>query len=238
MAETPTSDPSTQRFDAREPASERLREVSFPLAVRGYDRAAVDDFVAQVRALVADLEAGQTREGVVQKALDQVGTETASILQRAHETADEIAARSRAQADGRLQRAEREAELIRREAEEYSERVVVDTRLLWDQRQALIEDLRQLADAVLATADDAIERVKMPDPLAADEEPVTAEEEPLSLRRVLSRSGSARLPRSRKTRPPSLRRRSRVTRSSSRRSPAARRTSSSATDRGRRCGDL
>lgn len=179
MAETPTSDSSTQRFERPRTASERLREVSFPLAVRGYDRAAVDDFVGQVRALVADLEAGQTREGVVQKALDQVGTETASILQRAHETADEIAARSRAQADGRLQRAEREAELIRREAEEYSERVVVDTRLLWDQRQALIEDLRQLADTVLATADDAMERVKMPGPLAADEdpEPVTAEEE-------------------------------------------------------------
>jgi hypothetical protein len=29
----------------------------------------------------------------------------------------------------------------------------------------LIEDIRQLADEVLATADDAIERVKMPEPL-------------------------------------------------------------------------
>jgi DivIVA domain-containing protein len=178
MAESPSSDSSTQRFERPRSASERLRDIDFPLAVRGYDRAAVDDFVSQVRSLVAELESNQTREGVVQKALDQVGTETAGILQRAHETADEIAARSRAQADGRLQRAEREAELIRREAEEYSERVVVDTRLLWDQRQGLIEDLRQLADTVLATADDAMERVKIPDPLAAlDPEPTTAENE-------------------------------------------------------------
>jgi hypothetical protein len=159
-------------------ASERLQEVSFPLAVRGYERGAVDDFVDGVRALVAELEATQTREGVVQKAIDDVGVETASILQRAHETADELTSRSRAQADDRLQRAEREADQVRREADEYSEQIVADTRLLWEERQRLIEDIRQLADEVLATADDAIERVKIPEPLAAaelDPEPTTAE---------------------------------------------------------------
>jgi DivIVA domain-containing protein len=178
MANSHTSDPSPQRFRRGTPASERLRDVSFPLAVRGYDRRAVDEFVAEVRGLVADLEAHQTREGVVQKALDQLGEETASILQRAHETADEIAARSRAQADGRLQRAEREAEIVKRDADEYAGQVVDDTRLLWDERQRLIEDIRQLADEVLGTADDAMERLKLPEPLAAAEqegEPTTSE---------------------------------------------------------------
>jgi DivIVA domain-containing protein len=174
MADSEMSDPSGPRSPRLASASERLREVSFPLAVRGYDRTAVDDFVDAVRALVADLESHQTREGVVQKALDEVGVETASILQRAHETADEITSRSRAQADDRVQRAQEEADLLRREADEYSEQVVVDTRLLWEERQRLIEDIRQLADEVLATADDAMERVKMPEPLAAgdiDSEP-------------------------------------------------------------------
>lgn len=150
-------------------ASEQLREVSFPLAVRGYERAAVDDFVNAVRAMVAELEATQTREGAVQKALDDVGVETAGILQRAHEAADELTRRSRSDADARLQRAESEADELRREADEYSEQVVVDTRLLWEDRQRLIEDIRRLADEVLATADDAMERVKMPEPLAAAE---------------------------------------------------------------------
>jgi hypothetical protein len=113
----------------------------------------------------------------VQRALDEVGEETAGILQRAHETADEIAARSRAQAEGRLQRAEREADIMRRDADAYAEQVVVDTRLLWEERQRLIDDIRQLADEVLATADDAIERVKMPEPLrepdAAADSPTT-----------------------------------------------------------------
>jgi DivIVA domain-containing protein len=179
MANSHTSDPSTDRFGRGGRASDLLREVSFPTAVRGYDRRAVDDFVAELRNLVADLESRQTREGVVQKALDEIGEETAGILQRAHETADEIAARSRAQADGRLQRAEREAEIAKRDADEYAEQVIVDTRALWDERQRLIEDLRQLADEVLGTADDALERLKLPEPLAAaeeDPEPTTAEE--------------------------------------------------------------
>jgi DivIVA domain-containing protein len=170
MANSHTSDHSPQRFRRGTPASELLREVSFPLAVRGYDRRAVDEFLEELRTLVADLEAHQTREGVVQKALDELGEETAGILQRAHETADEIAARSRAQADGRLQRAEREAEIVKRDADEYAEQVVVDTRLLWDERQRLIEDIRHLADVVLGTADDAMERLKLPAPLAAEQE--------------------------------------------------------------------
>src|SRR5918999_1221277 len=170
MANSHTSDPSPQQFRRGPRASELLRDVSFPMAVRGYDRRAVDEFVEELRTLVADLEAHQTREGVVQRALDELGEETAGILQRAHETADEIAARSRAQADGRLQRAEREAEIVKRDADEYAEQVVADTRLLWDERQRLIEDIRHLADVVLGTADDAMERLKLPGPLAAAEE--------------------------------------------------------------------
>ncbi len=177
MADSEMSDPSGPRSPRLASASERLREVSFPLAVRGYDRGAVDDFVDAVRTLVAELEAHQTPEGVVQKALDEVGVETASILQRAHETADEITSRSRAQADDRLQRAQEEADVLKRDADEYSEQVVVDTRLLWEERQRLIEDIRQLADEVLATADDAMERVKMPEPLAADDIDSEAERE-------------------------------------------------------------
>jgi hypothetical protein len=169
MADFQTSEPPDPPLPQNASASERLREVSFPLAVRGYERAAVDDFVKAVRAMVAELEATQTREGVVQKALDDVGVETAGILQRAHEAADELTRRSRSDADDRLQRAEIEADELRREADEYSEQVVVDTRLLWEDRQRLIEDIRRLADEVLATADDAMERVKMPEPLAAAE---------------------------------------------------------------------
>ena len=180
MAADPhTDETSTQRFARSASASERLREVSFPLVMRGYDRHAVDQFVAELLALVEDLESNQTREGVVQKALDELGEETAGILQRAHETADDITSRSRAQADARLQGAERESEILRRDADDYAEQVIVDTRLLWEERQRLIEDIRQLADEVLGTADDAMERLKLPEQLGSAEPPVGAEPAPL-----------------------------------------------------------
>jgi cell division initiation protein len=166
MDDSHPSEITTERFPHSESAADQIRQTTFPVvAMRGYDRRAVDDFLEWVAELVRNLESRQSRETVVQRALEEVGEETAGILQRAHETADEIAARSRAQAEGRMQRAEREAEMVRREADRYAEQVIVDTRLLWEERQRLIEDIRQLADEVLATADDAIERVKMPEPL-------------------------------------------------------------------------
>jgi hypothetical protein len=168
---------ATQRFSRSASASERLREAEFPIVVRGYHRQTVDLFIAELLELVDALEANQTREGVVQKALGELGEETAGILQRAHETADDITARSRAQADARLQRAERESEILRRDADEYAEQVVVDTRALWEDRQRLIEDIRQLADDVLGTADDAIERLTLPEQIGTEvpEEPAEPE---------------------------------------------------------------
>lgn len=144
-------------------AVERIRKTEFPVVMRGYERAAVDKYVAAVAQVVAELEATQTREGVVQRALDEVGEQTSGILQHAHDAAEEIAAQSRAQAEGRLQRAEREADEARREADTYAEQVVEDTRRLWQDRQRLIEDLRQLADEVLNVSDDALERLEQPD---------------------------------------------------------------------------
>jgi DivIVA domain-containing protein len=165
MSDPHTNEFPTQHLHRPTGAADEIRERTFPVAVRGYDRQAVDAFVEEMAQLVGQLEGLQSREAVIQRALDQVGEETAGILQRAHETGDEIAARSRAQAEGRIQRAEREAEITRRDADAYAEQVIVDTRLLWEERQRLIEDIRQLADEVLATADDAIERVKLPEPL-------------------------------------------------------------------------
>ncbi len=170
MAADPhTDETAPQRFERAPSASQRLREATFPMVMRGYDRHAVDQLMDELLAAVEDLESRQTREGVVQKAIDELGEETAGILQRAHETADDITSRSRAQADARLQRAEREAEILRRDADEYAEQVITDTRALWEERQRLIEDIRQLADDVLGTADDAIERLKLPEALGAAE---------------------------------------------------------------------
>jgi len=174
MADFDTAEFRATRFSRSR--GDDIADRTFPVAMRGYDRAAVDAFLEEVVQIITDLESRQTQDTVVQRAIAEVGEETASILQRAHETAEEIAARSRAQAEGRIQRAEREAELLRQDADAYSEKIVYDTRLLWEERQRLIEDIRQLADDVLNTAEDAAERVSMPQMLS--EEEAAAEADP------------------------------------------------------------
>jgi len=138
------------------------------MVFRGYEREAVDRYVAQVIELITELEATQTREGTVQRALEEVGEQTSSILQRAHETAEEIVGRARAQAEGRLARAERESEQTVAEAEAEAQRIRTDARHVWEQRMRLIEELRRLSDEVLGVADDALERLDPPGEGAED----------------------------------------------------------------------
>ena len=149
--------------------------------MRGYDRAAVDKYVADVAQIVSELESSQLRENVVQRALDEVGEQTSSILQRAHETAEEIETRSRSHAEGRLQRAEQEAELLRRDAERYAEELAAETQRLWEDRVRMIEEMRQLADEVLGVADDALERLPEPEALLGGPDEEIPEELPAPL---------------------------------------------------------
>lgn len=158
--------PAPRRNRARRSASDKVRAAQFPAAMRGYDRAAVDSWRQEIADLVERLESQQPREAAVKRALDEVGQETTAILQRAHEAADEITSRSRSQAEGRLQRAEREADTTLREAEERVRQLDDDVQAIWEQRTRLIEEMRQLADEVLGVADDALDR--MPQPVTSD----------------------------------------------------------------------
>lgn len=90
--------------------------------VGGYDRDEVDEYVAQLERRLEALEQERTPDGAVQRRLEQVGDEVAGILQRAHETADQLTQSARAEAKQLLESARRESEELRqtsqREAEE------------------------------------------------------------------------------------------------------------------------
>jgi cell division septum initiation protein DivIVA len=96
---------------------EEARAVTFPAAVRGYERRAVDRYVQDVNRLIAELEISSSSESAVRHALAEVSEETREILQRAHETADEVVLRARAKAADALQEAEREAQEVRNAAQ-------------------------------------------------------------------------------------------------------------------------
>ncbi|HEY7630598.1 MAG TPA: DivIVA domain-containing protein [Thermoleophilaceae bacterium] len=137
---------------------EEIRSISFPMALRGYDRDAVDAYVEQVNRLIAELEISRSPESAVKHAVAQVSEETRGILERAHETAEEIATRSRAQADDRVQQAEREAAEVVSGAEQRVRDLDNDAEAIWAERLRLIGDVRDVADRLLAVADEAAAR--------------------------------------------------------------------------------
>jgi len=94
----------TAEFIALDPSDDPVAEIaspSFPPAFRGYERRAVDDYVMRVTEIIAELHASRSPRAAVKRALDRVGRETASILQSARETADEITVQSRTRAEER-----------------------------------------------------------------------------------------------------------------------------------------
>jgi DivIVA domain-containing protein len=128
---------------------EDVREVDFPMALRGYDRAAVDRYVERANRLIAELELSSSPESAVRHALDEVSEETSGLLQRAYETSEEITARSRAKADDRLQQAEQEAKATREgagsDAREMRETAQRETEELRATANREVRDLRETA---------------------------------------------------------------------------------------------
>jgi DivIVA domain-containing protein len=146
-----------------------VRDVDFPVGMRGYDRAAVDSYVSRVNRLIAELQISAAPESAIRHALDEVADETRGILERAHETADEITRRSRAKADDRLQQSEQEAEDVRTSADTYvreirgvAERQLqalqADADRIWRERDGVVANLRELARQLDQIAAEAAER--------------------------------------------------------------------------------
>src|SRR5256886_12056031 len=76
-----------------------ILNVSFPAAVRGYDRRAVDAHIKRVNRLIAEIKAGASPRAAVRHALEQTEQQVSGLLERARETADEITATARREAE-------------------------------------------------------------------------------------------------------------------------------------------
>jgi DivIVA domain-containing protein len=170
----------TAEFVALDSTHDPVNEVAgpeFPITLRGYDRAAVDAYVARVIELVAELHAVSSPRAAVRRALDRVGEQTATILQEAQKAADDLTARSRARADERAKEGEREAAQLVADAEKRIRELDENTEALWRERMKLIDDTRHLAVRLEAIADDATAAFP-PEPPAKAPERDEAEPEP------------------------------------------------------------
>jgi DivIVA domain-containing protein len=137
--------------------------VRFSAAMRGYDRDAVDEYVSRVNRVLAELQITAAPESAIRHALAQVADETKGLLERAHETADEITRRSRSQADDRIQGATQEAERLREASEQ-------EARAILGERARLIGELRELLRRLGEFADAAAGRYPSPPPPPPQEE--------------------------------------------------------------------
>ncbi len=132
-----------------------LRDVEFPLALRGYNTHAVDRYVAQVQGCIARFEQNRSPTEAVRHALDRVGEQTAAVLREAERSAEETTRQSRAKADDRLQRAEKEAAELWAAAQAKAASLDEDIERLWQERQRLIDATRRLAAQLGGAADHA-----------------------------------------------------------------------------------
>ena len=140
-----------------------LRRVEFPTGVWGYERHAVDAYVARVGGFVDEAVTLRRPDGAVRDALARVGEETSAVLQRATEVAEDITARSQTQADDRLARAEREATAIKEAAEAQAREADAEIEHLWRERVRLLGEMERIAGELAALAKGADRRFPTPE---------------------------------------------------------------------------
>jgi hypothetical protein len=129
----------------------------FPFARHGYDPTAVDRHLAELEQELADSRERATPSGVTAE-IERIGTQTAAILRTAHEQAHETTHQAQAQADSCIADAAANAVSITAEANQKLRELDSETDLVWRERARLIDDVRSVAGALLALADDAADR--------------------------------------------------------------------------------
>jgi DivIVA domain-containing protein len=172
------ADDDSPQMSERE--SERLvpaeiRNVSFPVSVRGYDRPAVDAYVKRVNRAIAELEVGRSPQAAVRHALEQLREQTSGILQRARETAEEITTKARQEAEESTARekAEAAAFVVNASAEADAERA---------EAAEVVAEARAEAEEILARARAEAEEILARSRVEATERLQRSEEEVAALR--------------------------------------------------------
>jgi DivIVA domain-containing protein len=154
-----------------------VRDASFPVSRRGYDRGAVDAYVERVNGLIDELEAARSPEAAVKQALREIGEKTSSVLEQAGQTAEEITLAARQNAEAETARAQKEADDLvanaRKEADDLGARARAEAEAMRAQAHAEAqESLRRTEAEVTRLREEAEARLRE---LQADTEAVRTE---------------------------------------------------------------
>jgi DivIVA protein len=139
----------------------------FPITRQGYDCAAVEEYVADLERELADqdrelaeLRSRTASKNEVAAELERVGEQTSAILLAAHEKAQETGRLARSQADKCVSDAASNAVAITEDAKREVRQLEMQKTSLCHQRGLLLEDVRSVATALSALAEDAAGRFR------------------------------------------------------------------------------
>src|SRR2546421_3242228 len=127
--EKPAAPPKSESDAYRAHVPADIRNVTFPVGMRGYERDAVEAYVRRVNRVIAELEVTRSPQAAVRHAVERVSEQTKTILEEARESAEkittsaeseaaEIVAKSKQQAADLVVSASTEADRIRAESDE------------------------------------------------------------------------------------------------------------------------
>lgn len=154
-----------------------IRNVSFPVSMRGYDRPAVDAYIKRVNRVIAELEVSRSPQAAVKNALDRVGEQTIAILREARESAEKIVATAREEADQSMSEAKAQAAdlVVSASADAERERAAAAQTVADANAEAgeIVAQARAEAEKIVADAREEAKRRKQ----GSDEEIATREAE-------------------------------------------------------------
>jgi DivIVA domain-containing protein len=122
-----------------------ILNVSFPAAVRGYDRHAVDAHIKRVNRLLAEMKVSASPRAAVRHALEQTEQQVSGLLEQARQAADDITASAHREA-------ETEADGIRAKAAELLVNANAEAEATQTKAEKLLADSSAEAEKVLAKA--------------------------------------------------------------------------------------
>ena len=187
----------------------------FPIALEGYDRAAVDLHLSELERELAQLRTSPPQDTAVAAEINKIGEQTSTILMTAHEQAQQITWRAKSQADHCIAEAASRAMAMTQQSEQRLRQLDAETDAIWSERAQLIEDVRGVASALTTLAEESARRfpaepVRPPVPTdtvggATDPAPVppSAPEQPLMMAPApVPTSGPGPVPETRQSQPP------------------------------------
>ena len=130
----------------------------FPVGPFGYNRTAVDEYIAGLEREISGLRRELPGDMTITEEIERIGEQTASILVVAHDQAKETTRRAQEQADRCVADAASNAVAMTEQASRRLHELDSETDAVWQERARLLEDARATGGALIALADEAAER--------------------------------------------------------------------------------